>query len=628
MPAEVQLAFVLPLLLTLPGMAVVSTGSVWQQWAPLQRWCLAVALSIAVYPVGFYLVRSLSAEITLGPLKLAALLIVCGAIVVWRVRRAWRDWFGFDRLEWLALVVIAATLFTRFWIIRDQPYPAWSDSLHHTLLTQLTAVQGRLPFNMEPYFSIDLGQYHLGLYALTGSAQMLSGAPAHTALLWTAQALNGLCGLGVYLVLDRKVGRWGAVVGAVVVGLISYQPAWYVNWGRFTQLAAQTVLLFAWTMTWQALTSFRLSALTHLEAAINVLAAALLNGAIFLFHFRVAVFFLPLLALSMFWELWLGLRERRSRPLLAGTMAVGVASLLTIWPVLWAAVQIYLARVGQPSNLLPQEIEQTLNTYFAFPLTAIADLAGRPWLLILAGICAAWGWQQRSRFVMAMIVWATVSMSFGYAYLLGVPALSFTNTGASAIMLYLPISLVVGAAGQLLWANFGWLRRGPGFAVMVVALLIPGALAGRYRAIEQEFSRYFVKPADVLAMNWIKTNTPAEALFAVNTVFWLPNFPHGIDAGYWLPYLTGRKTTAGSMLFDLGPEGYKHQIVEASRATMRLTDDPAALDDLRRLGVQYIYIGANGSSFVSSLDGEQLSRASGVQALYHQGNVWVLKIAR
>lgn len=626
MPAELRLAVVLCLLFTLPGGAVVSVNSAWRQWPTLQRWCLAIGLSIAVYPVGFYMLRSLWPDQTIGPLKLAGFLSLCGLVWIWCLRREWRTWLTLELLEWLALVVFAAILFTRFWIIRDQPYPAWTDSLHHTLLTELTARQGRLPFNLEPYFPTELGQYHLGLYALTGSAQMLSGVPAHTALLWTAQALNGLCGLGVYVVLDRKVGRWGAVVGAVVVGLISYQPAWYVNWGRFTQLAAQTVLLMAWLINWHVITSFRLGVLSRLEAIVSILIAAMLNGAVFLFHFRIAAFYLPLLVLSVVWEFWLGLRERQLQPFLASVAAMSLVSLLTVWPVLWRAFQIYLQRIAQPVYLLPQELEQASNTYFDFPLIVVADLAGRPSLLVLAAICAAWGWRRQSRFVMTILIWVVVSIGFGYAYLLGVPALSFTNVGASAIMLYLPISLIIGAAGQMLLDHFDRLRRGPGFVGMLVALTIIGAVAGRYRAIERESFRYFIKPVDVQAMEWIKVKTPADAVFAVNTVFWLPDFPHGIDAGYWLPYLANRKTTASSMLFDLGPEEHRRWVVDASRAVIRLSEDPSATTDLRRLGVEYIYIGANSDLFASSLDGERLSQTSRVKLLYHQDDVWIFMI--
>lgn len=626
MSAELRLAVALCLLFTLPGGAMVSINAAWRQWPALQRWCLTIGLSLAVYPVSFYVLRSLWPDQTIGPFKLAGFLSLCGLVWLWQVRHDWRSWMTFEHLEWPALAVFAATLFTRFWIIRDQPYPAWTDSLHHTLLTELTARQGRLPFTMEPYFPIDLGQYHLGLYALTGSAQMLSGAPAHTALLWTAQALNGLCGLGVYLVLDRKVGRWGAIVGAVVVGLVSYQPAWYVNWGRFTQLAAQTVLLAAWLVSWYVLASLRLRVLSRLEAAANILFATLLNSAVFFYHFRIAAFYLPLLLLIVIWEFWLGIKERQLRPLLIGVAALGFISLLTLLPVLLTAVQIYFQRITQPVHLLPQEIEGSPNAYFDFPLASVVDLAGRPWLLICAGACAIWGWQQKNRLIMGMSIWAIGSISFGYAYLLGVPALSFTNVGAAAIMLYLPMSLIIGATGQMLWERFEWLRRGPGFIGMLASLIIIGAITGRYRAIEQENFRYFIKPADVQAIEWVKANTPADAVFAVNTVFWLPNFPHGIDAGYWLPYLANRKTTTSAMLFDLGSAEYRRWVVETSRLVVRLPHDVTVLAELSRLGVSYIYIGANSSSSASSLDAKRLTQISGVKLLYHEGDVWIFKI--
>ena len=171
----------------------------------------------------------------------------------WQQRRDLLAPLRFARLEQIALLVVLATLATRLWVAHEEPFPAWSDSLHHVLLTDLTATAGRLPTSMAPYFPIPLARYHLGLYALTGTVQSLAGVPAHVAVTWVAQVLSGLCGLGVYLVLDRHVGRVPAVIGAVVAGLISHQPAFYVNWGRFTQLAAQTILLPAWLVVWETL---------------------------------------------------------------------------------------------------------------------------------------------------------------------------------------------------------------------------------------------------------------------------------------------------------------------------------------------------------------------------------------
>jgi hypothetical protein len=185
-------AVVFAAMFLLPGWAILSFNQNWRRWQGLQRWCVAIGLSIAFYPVLFYTTRLVLPFLTFGPFKMGALLVVCGILIAWQMRRHWREQFAFDWLEWAAFAAFGMTLFTRFWVIRDYPYPAWSDSLHHVLLTQLTAVQGKLPTGLEPYFPISLGQYHLGLYSLSATVEWLTQVPAHSALLWTAQVLNGL----------------------------------------------------------------------------------------------------------------------------------------------------------------------------------------------------------------------------------------------------------------------------------------------------------------------------------------------------------------------------------------------------------------------------------------------------
>jgi hypothetical protein len=254
---ELRVALVLALMLTLPGWAILAVAGGWRMWDRLQRWCVAIGLSIAFYPVLFYGVRAVVPALKPGPYKIAALLVLCAGIIIWRLRRDWRDQVAFDWLEWLVIAIVGMTLFSRCWIIRDYPYAAWSDSLHHVLLTQIAATTGQLPYEMQPYAPIPLNMYHLGLYALSATVQWLAQVPAHSALLWTAQVLSGLCGVGVFLVLDRKVSRFAAVIGVTVVGLLAHQPAFYVNWGRFTQLASQTILLIGWVVSWEAIAMWR-----------------------------------------------------------------------------------------------------------------------------------------------------------------------------------------------------------------------------------------------------------------------------------------------------------------------------------------------------------------------------------
>jgi hypothetical protein len=611
----------------LPGWAALTFDDIWRQWKGLQRWIAAMGLSIAFYPVFFYGIRSVFPFLTVGPYKMGTLLLAFAAVVGWRMRGHWKEQFIFDRLEWVAIGVFGMTLFTRFWIIRDHPYPAWSDSLHHTLLTQLTAVQGHLPFDMEPYFPVPLGQYHLGLYSLSATVQWLAQVPAHTALLWTAQMLNGLCGLGVYLVLDRKVGRVGAVVGAVVIGLLSHQPAWYVNWGRFTQIAGQTILLIAWLMTWEAITLWKRPWQRYKAKILwNTAMAAVLTGAVFLLHFRVAIFYVPLLAISVAWELWKAHRERHMGPVILGITTIGIAASIVVTPALWEAMRIYVPTTLNRVPTATSEVSQTIQRYYEFPWRTVPLLAARPWLIVLASISAVIGLLKRNKLVIVCLVWVLTLYLVGNAYLLGLPLLNVTNMGAILIMLYLPIGLVIGAAAEEALTLCGPRWRKRAVRLVVALILVAGFVASHIRVTEIEPYRYFITPEDIAAMDWIRENTPPDALFAVNTYFWLPRAPHGTDAGYWIPYFTGRQTTAGVMLLSLGTKDYRDGVVKMSQAAEQLEVDNTVLAELQALGVDYVYVGRKGDFSGPGLNVTQLAQAQNVSVLYQNGKVSILQI--
>lgn len=617
---------VLVALLTLPGWFLLTFYDRWRQWRGLQRWIVAISTSIAFYPVLFYCTRAVLPFWTWGPYKVSLLLAAFALTLAWRLRHDWKRVFELGGLEWIAVAIFGMTLFTRFWVVRGLPYPAWSDSLHHTVLTHLTAIQGKLPFTLEPYFPIPLERYHLGLYSLTATVEALAQVPAHTALLWTAQVLNGLCGIGVYLALDRRVGRVGAVVATAVVGLLSHQPAFYVNWGRFTQVAAQALLLPAWLVTWEAIAAWR-TRWPEGKAQLlwDALLAALLTGAVFLLHFRVALFYLPLLAISMGWEL---ARAHRGKRLMAGVLAVtvvAVLALLFVAPAAWNLIRMTVVKLLHPVAIAPGTARQTQEQYFEFPWQTVPILVAPLWLLLLTAVGTAFGLLRRNTMVILAILWAATLYLMGNAYLLGIPLLMLTNLGAVLIMLYLPIGLILGAATEELVRS--WPAGRPAAIRLILAVVLSASfVASHVRVTEIEPYRYFVTAEDLAAMEWIRANTEADALFAVNTYFWLPAAPHGTDAGYWIPYFTQRQTTAGVMLFEMGSEEYRSGIVDMSLAEERLALDNSALSELQALGVDYVYIGAKGDFSGPSLNAARLGQAEGLTLVYQNAGVSILRI--
>ncbi len=112
----------------------------------------------------------------------------------------------------------------------------------------------------------------------------------------------------------------------------------------------------------------------------------------------------------------------------------------------------------------------------------------------------------------------------------------------------------------------------------------------------------------------------------MNTYFWLPHAPHGTDGGYWIPYFTGRQTTASTMLSIEASRAYQASVVEMSRAEEGLETDVAALETLRQLGVDYIYIGPRGDFSGPGLDAARISQAKGVSVVYQRDGVSILHI--
>lgn len=587
---ELLILFWLLTLIFLPGWAFLALTRLWQRLPSLQRWCIAAGIGIAFYPVLFYGVREVLPDFHLGARKMLVILAIFLAMIVWGLRKNWREQFSLDQLEWAAVGVFALTLFTRLWVAHLYPYPAWSDSLHHTLLTQLTAQNGQLPFSLEPYEPVPLDMYHLGLYSLSGLAQIFSGAPAHTALLWTAQVLNGFCTLGVYLILDARVGRKAALAGSVVVGLLSFQPAWYVNYGRFTQVASQSILLIAWFVTWEAIRYWAQPESRKQPLALAGLTAggALLTASVFLFHFRVAGFYLPLLIFSTAWEYYQAVRCRTLGKAVLGTLAVGALSVAFVFPVLSDALAVYVQ--GRTNTGLSTDL--STQVYYQFSQDAIFTTGIQPWLFVFGLVGLVSTLRFRNKLGYFVLAWIVVLWLEGNAYLLNIPLLSFTNYGAVLLMVYLPFGLLCGIAVEEIAARIpiGWQERAARIAW--VALLVACFIGSHLRVGGIEKYRHFMSPADEAAMAWVNANTSPDAVFAINTYVW-NNSPHGIDGGYWLPYYTQRETTTGAMIYNLGSKEHIQDVLARSQAVTELAQNPEAMESLCEMGVDYFYLGNN-----------------------------------
>lgn len=616
--------------LFLPGSAILIVSGVWRRWQGLQRLMAATGLGLAFYPILFYTTRTLLPQARFGRGLLAGILLLALLITLWGVWKERVYFFRPDRLEWIALLILGLTVASRLWFAHQYPFPAWSDSLHHVLLTKLTAESGRLPQTLEPYFPNVLNLYHLGLYALSGTVQILGQVEAHTALLWTVQVLNGLCGIGIYLVLDRYAGRSGAVLGLAVAGLFSAHPALWANWGRFTQLASVVLLPIAWAFFLELIS--RPGTVTAPKLAPRAFLwlgafAASTAAAVFLYHFRVGIFYLLLLAATVLISLVKNHSREDVRRVVNATLFTGLGMLILSLPALWGAADAYLTtRATTGGSLDPAQREQLLQNFYVFPLSSVPYLAAPVWLLVIGGIAGLWGLIARNVLTAINLLWTVMLLIVGNLYMLGIPALSFTNLGAVLIMIYIPLSIVIGAGFQEALRRLPQRYLAPVRIASVAVILAAGLLAFWARATAVEPNRHFVTEQDIKAMDWISQNVPADAVFAINTYRWLPGSIHGTDAGYWLPYFTQRQIVTASMLSDGLNREYRRQVQARAEAAEALETDLGALAALRDLGVEYIYIGATGDFSGPGLRVDFLTQSDAARVLYSEDGVAVLRI--
>lgn len=635
--SEMRLFAVLLMLLLFPGWALLSISRGFSDWDRVQRTIVAIGISISIFPITFYTLRLFAPAVRLGPLALWMGLILCAVIIGWQIGRTGVMVRPPDALEWVALAAVLLILLTRVWLAHQYPFPAWTDSLHHTLITQLTINTGFLPDTLLPFFDSSLRLYHLGLYSIAASAAWMAQVPAHLALQWTAQVLNACAALGVFLIIDRWAGRIGALTALLYVGIYSHQPAYYFNWGRFTQLSSQVIIPIAWLMTVETITDRGQRAPTpdarsEYQKWVNIALCALVTGAVFLFHFRVALFYVLLLALTVPPILWSAWKKNIFWSIAGAIVAIGSLSVLFVVPVLLdATVDYYLTYVNNNQVDFPDLYDEAMTAeferrFYSFSLEAVPILAARtPWL-IGVGLASLWLLWRRNKLVMLLLVWIGLLSLMGAAHLLGIQAVSITNMGAVLIMMYVPLGLIFGLAVQELVIALPLLQGPRATAVIIAALFLLALPLVRQRMIEVEPNRFFVTAADLDAAVWIRNNTPADALFAVNTVFWLPLGPHGTDGGYWLPYLSERKTTAGTMLTAVSFNEHHVRTVQRSRLVNMLPTDVSVVGQLKDMGVSYIYAGNSGFTHLPRFDTQALSQSHELESVYENERVSLYRI--
>jgi len=617
------------LLYVVPGWALLAW--LWRgerlPWAA--RLGVAVGLSLALYPLLFLWTDVVG--LRLGSLY-AWIPVVVGAGALlwryrdWRPRKGWGALRGWARSErvWpdLALLMVAGMVFgVRLLVVRSLDAPMWGDSYQHTMITQLLVDNGGLFDSWEPYAELRTFTYHFGFHAAMAGFHWLTGMEMHQTVLWGGQVLNGLAVLALYP-LAVRVGksRWAGVGAVLVAGLLSPMPMYYVNWGRYTQLAGQVILPAAVFVSWAALETPRRD---RRLVALSWLAV----GGLALTHYRVLIFYVVFV---LAWVL-LALRRGTWRRALSRVVCVCVGAAVLFLP--WF-VHIFAGRILQLfGGMLSAVPGQSSSGRGAIPDLGLY-LASAGWLLLVVAIAAGLWWRRRG--VLLISLWWFLLFIATNPSWLRLPGRQVIRNHTLFMATYIPAGVLFGNLLGRLVGRVAESRRWYGMLAALTAVVVGlWGVPTRMGDVGVQEHALVTRP-DLRAMAWVRENTPQGARFLVNSFFaYGGGVIVGSDGGWWLPLLAERDNTVPPLNYNLEEEpwaGYRLWLKEPTRQMGEVgIGDPAMLAMLRERRITYLYVGQQqgGVNYDGPdvLDPEALLGSEHYEAVYHQDRVWVFEVA-
>lgn len=628
-------AAIVPFMRVLVGGAVLlAPGYVLWRWIDsvdmrlpaLTQPALVIGLSLSIIPVVFLWAGTLGLVLT--PLVLRLLLLGTALLALWflayrsqgyHARRLWRQWelgtvsprlwLSFGLFGLLGLVLAA-----RLYQAREVVLPLWVDSVHHALMIRVIGETGRIPLSLRPYLPVDQLPYHWGYHAVAAVWLAGTSLPLAQLMLLSGQVLNAMHVLTVYaLTAYLSRSELAGIFAGLVTGLLSIMPAYYVTWGRYTQLTGLLLLPALMILSCQLIERPRLSARLLVGAGLTL-------AGMILVHYRVLVFYG---AFMLPYTLLFVLRHPRRIIRTAGTLAaVALLGLLLAGP--WLAVlarEVLAPAVEAPTSLIGGESYNRLEWSLLFTMNSYAlySLAAAGFGLALVA---------RRRRVVAVAGWIGVLFLIANPDRVGLRPLWLINNHSVIITLFLPVSVLVGfgAAYVSQWiARQAPRRTRPALRLLPGALILCFAALGlwQFRDVVNPATN-FATPADLPALAWAAEHTAPDARFLIGARPWLGNVHRGTDAGWWLTPLAGRWTSTPPVLYTYGLPEYVSEVEArgAAVAALRL-EDQQALDALIEANqITHIFIGGTSGP----LKGEMFWGRPEYEAVYDHDGVLIFRV--
>lgn len=622
------------LIFVLPGWALLTILPSVTRISGAEKLGLAAGLSLALVPI--LLLWTNLARVNLGPLYAWAPLAVAAVAIAWH-HRNWRpSIIGVRRdfrlsISWLdvaTVFVFGLVFLIRFWVVRSLDTPLWGDSYQHATIAQLLLDHGGLFESWEPYAPYSSLTVQFGFPALVADFSWAMGSPIAPATLLVGQIINGLAALTLYPLAVRlsSGNRWAGIGAVLIGGLVSPMPAYYVNWGRYAQLAGQAILPISLWFLCEVVES------TESTRRKMCLAAITLAGML-LAYYRMPFYYATF---AIAWLVGWGVAHRRQSighwiqiGWRLGIVGVIASLLLAPWVShvaggqLASAVEVGITQGSTESGVLADYAVWWEITNFV------------PGFLLAAGLVALfWSLYQRQWGIASLGLWIIGLASLVAGRLIHLPGANMMQNFAVLIALYIPFALLCGwLIGQIArWAKSHTRTLGSlATALLVLGIALWGAWNQRVIVKPETFA--LVTRPDLKAMAWIRENIPPQARFLVEGFrIYEGRSVVGSDAGWWIPLLTGRANTIPPQYAMLNEKPsrptYTQQVYDlyAHLEQTPVSTRPIA-SILCEWGITHVYIGQVqgkvGAEAEQLFAPAQLENNLSVDLVYHQDRVFI-----
>ncbi len=548
-----------------------------------------------------------------------------GGVVLMGIFRRFRYWSPSENPQALLpnlipVLVFALLLAFRFYQARNLVLPAWVDSVHHTLLVRLFLETGGVPPTLQPYIDVPL-YYHFGFHLNTALFAFFARLTPEQAVLIFGQFLNAFVSLAMYrLGMAMWQDRRRAVIAMLLTGFVFQMPGYYLTWGRYTLLTGLGIMILGMAAALDVIRSS--NDRTPRDPEVSARLAVFVAGVLLTHYFAagvLALFFGALVLEQMVfgdlrpWHIW---KHEGFRVIfLAGLVGFLFAS-PWVWHVWTAGRQYFGVNVVAPTAS-PDE------AYFSGYLEYLWFLLGpyRSHVLLFVGLAALLlvGWQDRTRPLgLWTVIFALLSLPWGFH-------LEPFRPDHGVIVAFFPAGMLIADAFVTpldygTRAGFRWLARGT-LAAALIALLVWGVRETREVVNPVTI---LASPEEMGALDWIEQNTPAEANFFINVAYWQSGTYRGVDAGWWIAPVTGRRTFLPPALSLLGTA---ETILATNALGERASQFTGCSDEfvafLQENSLGYVYLGPS----QGSLRPENLGNCAALHVVYQEVGVTIYQFS-